>query len=178
MELEKLLNLESNKCYDNYEYSVNNIDYVVYKSSFNIYLKKFINYCFDFNIKLYFKKDDIFYFLTKEDVLLQLNDINGTIVKNHINMLQNIANTDITDYIKKNKEITDKNMNLIKKINKFVYLTEIIYKYKLLHTTNVKCGDLDEYYTNRYNNLVNLSKLKPHNETIKIIDSYSWSNIS
>jgi hypothetical protein len=73
--LDLINKLESNIKYDNYEYCVDNVEYILYRTSFNLYLKKFIDKCFKYDIKLFFKNNNMIYILTKNDIINQINNV-------------------------------------------------------------------------------------------------------
>ena len=86
----------------------------------------------------------------------------------------------MVNYVAINKNFIEFNNIQIKKINKLINLTNIIYKYKLLDMNHIPIENID--CNKEYNNLVNLSELKLDTKqnkknkksSITIIDSYSW----
>ena len=173
-------NLETFNEYDNYELCVNNLDYLIYRKSFNSYLNKFIECCLRYGIKFFHKKDNLYCILKEIDVIDQINNIIKKSICDQIKVLTEEDNYNLVNYVAINKRFIEFNNIQIKKINKLINLTNIIYKYKLLEMNHIPIENIDS--NKEYNNLVNLSVLeldnKPNKKNkknfITIIDSYSW----
>lgn len=173
-------NLETINEYDNYELCVNNLDYLIYRKSFNSYLNKFIECCLKESIKIFYKKDNLYYILRENDVIDQINNIIKKSICDQIKVLMDANNYNLVNYVAINKNFIEFNNIQIKKINKLINLTNIIYKYKLLDMNHIPIENID--CNKEYNNLVNLSELKLDTKqnkknkksSITIIDSYSW----
>ena len=167
------LNVYDDKNIDKYEYSIENINYLFYRSTFNSYLKKFIDYCNSYNIKYYDLFNNNYHILKKKYVVKQIRKIIKKYIYNHINILSNVILTDISKYVDENHKISTINENKLRKLNEFIDLVNIVYEYKLLHIEPLNKPDIDIH--TEYTHLVNLSNLvtKQDNNVI-IIDSYSW----
>ena len=161
MEAKKILNLDLdlNINNDKYECCCNNIDFILYRVTFNPYLKKFIGSCYKYNVKYYETIDNKFYIYKKSYIIDQIKQIIKKLINDHINILNNV--------VKNNKKID--------KLNKFIDLVYLVYEYKLLNVESLNKPIIDVKY--EYDNLVNLSNIlgeKHVPEEIIIIDSYSW----
>jgi hypothetical protein len=170
--------LETNNEYDNYELCVNNLDYLMYRKSFNKYLNKFIECCLRYDIKFFYKKNNMYCILRENDVIDQINNTIKKFICDQLKILMEMDNYNLVNYVSVNKHFIDFNSIQIKKINKLIGLTNLVYKYNLLKMNYINIDNID--YNKEYNNLVNLSVLQLNKKSTKkkncitIIDSYSW----
>ena len=174
-----IYDLETDIKYDNYLLEVDNLNYINYRCSFNKYLKRFINKCQKLHIKIFFVNNNKFNILNKQYIIDQINYLKNNIVKSHIELLTNMMlNNEINtiEYISVNNEIILKNQNKLNNYDDFIYLTNIIYTYKLLEIDEYKNFNID--FQKEYSNLVNLSSLTNnfYKNKIILIDEYSTSN--
>jgi hypothetical protein len=152
-------NLKTDKKYSNYLLSTVNIDYLIYRSTFNKYLSTFLKKCIKYNIKLY-NYDVKYNILNKNDIIEQINILKKNTIKSHINILSNLLDLDadinnyVNDYINVNNNIINKNNYRLKKYDSFIKLIDIIYNYKILELEDYKIQEIN--IETEYNNLVNL----------------------
>ena len=177
MEAKKILNLDLdlNINNDKYECCCNNIDFILYRVTFNPYLKKFIGSCYKYNVKYYETIDNKFYIYKKSYIIDQIKQIIKKLINDHINILNNVVKHNVFNYLNENHKITSINNKKIDKLNKFIDLVYLVYEYKLLNVESLNKPIIDVKY--EYDNLVNLSNIlgeKHVPEEIIIIDSYSW----
>lgn len=159
----------NDKIYDNYLLFIDNLNYIYNRSLFNNNLKKFIHKCNKYNIKFYDKINDTYYIYKKKLIIEQINVFKKNIVQKHINKLKKIMNDgyQTNDYFELNNNILEKNKINLNKINKLLFLTDIIYDYNLLEIGIIKKYDTD--YINKYNNIVKSTDI--NNEYLKYIDN-------
>jgi hypothetical protein len=173
LDLDLDLNLEINN--DKYESCCENIDYILYRITFNPYLKKFIDLCNKYKIKYYEIVNEKYYIHKKLNIINQIKELIKNLIYDHINILNNINESNSFNYLDENHKITLINQKKINKLNKFIELINLIYEYKLLNVESLNKPNIDVKY--EYDNLVNLSNVigeKHAPEEIIIIDSYSW----
>jgi hypothetical protein len=180
--IKKIDRLKTNKQYDTYLLCYNNIDHIINRCSYDLHLSKFINKCYKYNIKLYFKddNDNLFCFLNDKNVVSQIIQLKNKYVLDHIKKLSILINKneDIStdEYVSLNNNCINSNKKILDSLNKLIELAGIIYQYRLLELEPITIyQDIDA--NSEYNNLVSLSNLfsksEYSNNGVIIIDQYS-----
>jgi hypothetical protein len=176
--IKKIKKLKTDNIYTNYLICYNDISHIISRCNYDTYLIKFINKCCKFNIKLYYlSNENVYYFLNKNDIIIQINNLKKIYILQHINILNNFINNETIDnnqYINLNMNIINSSKKYLITLDKFINLTNIVYLYKLLEiNTNIEntIFSYDDEYNNLINNSINLSKYADNG--VILIDQYS-----
>jgi len=140
--------------FDHILYEYNTIDHITNRCNFDEDLKRFLDSCNKYNIKVINKTDGKYNIFTKEHILFQLYKLKKEMIIFHSKMLNELANNNedvsIMDYeIIINKK--DKILNYMKTMDGLINLTEIVYNNNLLkldNYSNVLANVLYENYVN------------------------------
>lgn len=160
-----------NKSEDKYIESTDNLDYIINRSVFNKYLKRYLDKCNKYGIKLYYYNNSKYNLIIKDAIMEQINIKKYEQIKIHIDELTKmLKDTEICNSnINNNKSINSKkymeiNNKLLLKINKKLVnldtlfkLTEYIYNNNLLHMEKINQIQID--HKTEYDNLINLSHI-------------------
>jgi hypothetical protein len=160
---------------NNYEYIINNLDFLKYKASFNNLLNEFLILCNKYHIKLYYIDNKIYIF-KKDKIIDQIILIKHNIINNHIELLNNFlkSNYNKYDYINYNFNFINNFSQIIDELDNFIKKTEIIYKYDLLSNNQLLDNinyEINNEVEKKYKHLINLNK-------ITFIDDYITNNIN